>query len=101
MNRLFFLSTLLLLSGTVAFAQFEAADTERIQEMRETFFNEELQFTPEESKAFWPIYDQFREDRRTLKRSYKADRRMELMTDAEAERYLEQHLELEEKQLAL
>lgn len=101
MSRLFFLSALFLFSGTFAFAQFEEADTERIQEMRVAFFNDELQFSSAESKAFWPIYNEFRQDQRKLKRSYKGDRRMELMSDAEAERFLEQHLELEEKQLAL
>lgn len=101
MNRLFFLSTLFLFSINLAFAQPEDRDTERIKEMRVAFFNEELQFTPEESDAFWPIYEDFRVERRELKKSYKMNKRMELMSDQEAALYLEQHLELEEKQLAL
>lgn len=101
MKKLFFTSALFLLSGTFAFAQFAGADSERIQEMRVQFFNEELQFSPKEAEDFWPIYNNFREEKKALKASYKSGRKLELMTDAEAEEFLEQHLDLEEKQLAL
>jgi len=101
MKKVLFLSSLFLLSGIFAFAQRGEGDNERIQQMRVEFFNNELQLSPEESEAFWPIYEQFKRDQKNLRKEYKQDRNMELMTDAEAERFVEDHLMLEEKQIAL
>ena len=92
---------LFFLAGTFAFAQKGHGDNPQIQEMRMEFFNKELQLTATESETFWPTYDQFKADQRALKKEYRADRKMELMTDEEAERYVEDHLILEEKQIAL
>ena len=101
MKKILFLSTMFLLSGIFAYAQKERGDNERIQQMRVEFFNQELQLSAEEAEAFWPIYEQFKDDQKKLWKEYRQDRKMELMTDAEAERYVEDHLVLEEKQIAL
>ncbi len=101
MKKILFLSTMFLLSGIFAYAQKERGDNERIQQMRVEFFNQELQLSAEEAEAFWPIYEQFKNDQKKLRKEYRQDRKMELMTDAEAERYVEDHLVLEEKQIAL
>ena len=98
MKKILFAVLLFLAVGQLGFAQ---DDTERIQQMRVEFFNRELQFTEAEAEAFWPIYRQFRIDQQNLEDTYRTKRRLELMSDAEAERYIEEHLELEEKKLAL
>ncbi len=101
MKKTLFLSTMFLFSAIFAYAQRGNGDNERIQQMRVEFFNQELQLTTEEATAFWPIYEQYRKDQKILRQEYRQDRNMELMTDAEAERYVEDHLILEEKQIAL
>ena len=101
MRRSFLILPLFFCFGLTLFAQPDEGDNPRIQEMRVAFFEEELQFTPEESAAFWPVYQKYREDRKNLKSKYPMNKRMELMTDSEAEHFIDQHLELEEKELAL
>lgn len=93
---------MLLMAGSVGWAQDgDLENNPRIQEMREEFFNRELQLSPQEAKAFWPLYNDFRSKERELKAKLRDGRRLELMTDAEAERYLEEYLDVEEQQLAL
>lgn len=101
MKKTIVLFALFLMMGTFAFAQRGDGDNPRIQEMRVEFFNQELQLTPEEAAAFWPVYEQFKKDQKALKKDMRPDRKMELMTDAEAEKFVEDHLLHEEKKIAL
>lgn len=95
------MSLLVALVATVSFAQRDGTKFERVEALRKEFFEQELQLSVEESNAFWPIYTAYKREERDLKKSYRSDRKIELMSDAEAERYVYDHLEMEEKQLAL
>ncbi|MEO0775440.1 MAG: hypothetical protein AAF146_02720, partial [Bacteroidota bacterium] len=102
MKKVFLIGWMLLMAGSVGWAQDgDLENNPRIQEMREEFFNRELQLSPQEAKAFWPLYNDLRSKERELKAKLRDGRRLELMTDAEAERYLEEYLDVEEQQLAL
>ena len=74
---------------------------ERIQSMKIAFITNKLQLTPEEAAEFWPVFNQFEADMRKLRQNYQTTEPYLGMTDADAERYLKNSFELEEKELAL
>lgn len=52
------LTLILALSGRIVPLQAQSQEQiERFKKERETFFTERLELTPEESKAFWVVYD--------------------------------------------
>ncbi len=75
---------------------------ERIEAYKIAFFTEKLQLTPEESKNFWPVYNQFENEREALKNRYNLEgRRIELMSDREVEDFVMKHIEMEEQMVKL
>ncbi len=74
---------------------------ERIAAFKVNFFTHQLQLSPEESQKFWPIYNQYEKDKENLRNQYRLDRRIELMSDEEVADFISQHLEFEEKMVAL
>ncbi len=99
MKQIIVSTVLLFFACTFCFGQPNVE--ERIQQERIAFFDKELQLTEAESKQFWPLYDQYREDEQQLKSSYDQRRKIELLSDKEVEELVFKSFELEEKQLAL
>ncbi len=73
---------------------------ERIESYRIAFLTERLNLTPEQAEKFWPIYNQFTDQRKALRKSV-AKKDVGVMTDAEVEKFLAETLSVEEKELAL
>jgi len=59
---------LLIGSGKNSFAQ-----NERVESLRVAFITEQLQLTPEESQKFWPVYNQYRGELKSLRQAYRLD----------------------------
>lgn len=75
---------------------------EKVEAYKIAFFTERLQLTPEESKVFWPLYNQFESEREALRKRYDQDNaRIELMSDKEVAAFLEKSIEMEEQQVKL
>ncbi len=74
---------------------------ERIAAFKVNFFTQQLQLSPEESQKFWPLYNQYEKDKQNLRNQYRLDQRIELMSDEEVAEFIDQHLEFEEKMVAL
>lgn len=75
---------------------------EKIEAFRIAFFTEKLQLTPEESKTFWPLYNQFENERDALKNKFDLDgQRFELLSDKDVEAAIMQHLDMEEQMVKL
>jgi hypothetical protein len=75
---------------------------EKIEAFRIAFFTEKLQLTPEESKTFWPLYNQFENERETLKNKFDLDgQRFELLSDKDVEAAIMQHIDMEEQMVKL
>jgi len=89
-------SCVLLAAGPVANAQSEE-QIERLNRERQDFFEEKLDMTPEESKAFWPLYDDFQnrkirimdEQKSTFRYSHK---NMDNLSEKETEETLDKIL---------
>ncbi|MBK7408544.1 MAG: hypothetical protein IPL49_02705 [Saprospirales bacterium] len=84
----------------ISWGQPRAMD-DRIEALRIAFFTEKLQLTPEESQSFWPLYNEYQDKEKAIRKSYKNDKSLELMSDAEAEKLIETSFEMEEKTLQL
>ncbi len=98
MKNLIITSLFILLFGAMGFAQ----RGEKIEAFKIAFFTERLQLTPEESKAFWPIFNQFENERDALKDKFDLDnQKLELMSDKDVEAAITQHLDMEEQMVKL
>lgn len=74
---------------------------ERVQALRIAFFTEKLQLTPEESQNFWPLYNEYQDKEKAIRESHRSEKSLELMSDAEAEKLIENHFAMEEQLLNL
>ncbi len=105
MKKLLILTILSLSASAVLFAQrgprSEQAK-ERIEAYKIAFFTEKLQLTPEESKEFWPLYNEYENARTELRQKYHLEgKRLELLSDSELEEHIEQQLKMEEEMVKL
>lgn len=66
---------------------------EKIEALRIAFITQQLNLTPTEAQKFWPIYNQFNADMKTLRQNFKMDSNGQLTA--------EQQLDLEQKKLDL
>lgn len=76
----------------------------KINELRKKYFNEKLALTDAEQKAFWPLYDEYRQKEKALRdtfhKRYKPNE-IPFMDDKKAEEYLNALLKLKDDQNAL
>ena len=87
--------------GALNFTFAQDVDNEKVQEMRVKFYNEHLQFTEQEQKDFWPLFDEYKKDEQNLKRQNRPKQNFNLMSDAEAEAFIFKSLDTEEKIIGL
>lgn len=99
------LSFILLFSITtiMLFGQKRGEKSEKIEAYRVAFFTQKLDLTADESKAFWPVYNDYQKELRELR---KAERQLNRgnygeMSDQELEEAIEKRFELRQKQLDL
>lgn len=103
----FFGLILLLSVGLTAGAQPPPGDddwmnrNERVRAQRVAYLTERLQLTPAEAQQFWPVFTEYENARRELTRQLRPGGREEEMTEAQAEAFLDQQLEMEAKLLDL
>jgi hypothetical protein len=80
-----------------------AEKRERIQAYRIAFMTEALELTPEESEQFWPLYNEFKEQERSIRKADKPKpaEEIEKMSDEEIEAMIVSHFESKQKILNL
>lgn len=72
MKKRFILLVMMLVSVGV-FAQRDSEKRERIENFRVAYFTRHLDLSSEEAQRFWPVYNAYRADRRTLRQNYKVE----------------------------
>ena len=87
--------------GALNFINAQDFDNANVQEMRMKFYNDQLQFTEQEQKDFWPLFEQFKKDEQNLKKQARPNQRFDLMSDAQAEAYILKTLDTEDKVIDL
>lgn len=75
---------------------------EQIDAFKIAFFTEKLQLTTEESKAFWPLFNEFEERQDALQEKYDLrGKRLELLSDDEVKGHIMDQLEMEDELVKL
>jgi len=82
------------------------ADREKIESMKVTFLNNKMNLTPEEAQKFWPVYNQYKNEVKALRKDKKelatdANVDFETLSDAEMNNLIEQKFSLEQKELEI
>lgn len=75
---------------------------EKMQAMKIAYITKALDLSPQESTVFWPVYNQYESELKTLRKSAKrpnAD--IESLTDQEVDGLIEQRFDVAEKKIAL
>ncbi len=93
------LSLLLTIVSVSLFAQRGERVREKVQNLRIAFYTQELEFSPEESSVFWPLFNQYQTEKREILKQLKST--ASTTSDEEAEQILQQHMGLKEKELEL
>ncbi|MGB3181872.1 MAG: Spy/CpxP family protein refolding chaperone [Cyclobacteriaceae bacterium] len=100
------LITLLLITATTAFSQRRGGgeSREKLEAARIAIITERLSLTPEQAQRFWPVFNEFEEKRKTLRRSMMESKRNldpGNVSDAEAEKLLDKWIETRQTEVKL
>lgn len=72
---------------------------------RVAIITEKLELTPEESKAFWPVYNELKKEHKALRKNFRkskeAGKKMDELTDEEVEKILLESFDFKQKELDL
>jgi len=84
------ITILLILSANFLFAQSggERPVRQRLKAQRVAFITERIDLTPSEAEKFWPMYNQFENDKKDIQKKYTHNKRLVNMSDEELEKQL-------------
>lgn len=74
---------------------------ERVEAQRIGFITQRLSLTPEESQAFWPVYNQYTEKLQQIRNSVKPEQSLDDMSDADTEKLIMAQMDKESRELDL
>lgn len=63
-------------------------EADRFESMKIAHLTEMLELTPEKAQVFWPIYNEYNDQKRAIRESSKPVKRFEEMSDQEAENFI-------------
>lgn len=96
---------LLIIAFSYIPAQSQDADQgkwERIKALKVAFFTQELNLSEKVAEKFWPIYNKYEKDRRSLQKREHVDlNNVECMTEAEANNLLKEFLSVENEEFVI
>lgn len=100
MKQLVICMMVMFLGANAAMAQGPGGDRDgpvqqRVEAQRVAFITQRLNLSPEESAAFWPIYNAFKDEQRALRQELIPDKLPRNMTEAEAEAFIDAQLDYE------
>lgn len=74
---------------------------EKIEAQRTAYITSKLDLNSDESVKFWPVYNEYTKKRMELRKSRRDLRDQEEMNEQDSKKYVEQQIEIQEKDLAL
>lgn len=78
----------------------KAAMKEKMETLKVAYITEKVELTASEAKEFWPVYNQYKEEMRSLKTESKGDKKdLSTLSDAELEKMVYSRFDKEQKKL--
>ena len=81
-------------------------DESRIESFRIAFITRKLSLSPEESKAFWPVYDKYQAELKSIRQNQRDQRKnlrqdFEDMSDKDIEKFVDSEIQMRQNELDL
>jgi len=94
------------LSSSITFAQEHKPVREKVEAMKVGFMTERLNLTPEEAKVFWPVYNKYKDELESVRKSRRdnlinAKMNFDEMTDKEVEKVIDSEISSRQSELDL
>lgn len=103
MKKLTFLAILLALTGLIQAQTKPQGDPQKVEALKISFITNKLDLTPEEAKLFWPIYNQYEDEKKALRKTTFGEKEemknIDEMTDAEAQKLIDNQIAFKSKEL--
>lgn len=99
MRYLTFSAVLLLLGATLSAQPDPDRRDERIRSYRVAIYTEILRLTSEEAQVFWPIYNEYMDNRDRVADELRPKKQLDAMNDAEVEDQIKRHFEMRQREL--
>ena len=77
---LFFLSANMMFAQSIDTDATERQGMKKLKAQRVAFITERIDLTPEEAEKFWPMYNQFENDKKKIQEKFKRQKRVVNMT---------------------
>ncbi len=97
-KRMMFMACIL---ASMAFYGQQRPDGDKIKALKVAFLTEKLNLSSKEAQAFWPVYNEYEQDREALRRKERVQirekiRNADALSEKEASDLLSQYIDLEE-----
>jgi hypothetical protein len=103
--RHIFFTMILMLFVNGIIAQTSDSKKDKIEALRATFIAKKVNFTDQESRTFWPLYNEMNDkldvNRKIFRLQYNANTNYNFATDKEAQAYLNAELNLRQKEFEI
>lgn len=87
----------------LSFGQYTMAQnnqrTEKLEARKIAYISNAVDLTPVEAKVFWPVYNEHHKKVKQIKKTYKSDKKLSVMSDNELEKWIDNFLIKESKLL--
>jgi len=97
-----YIFTLTFLMCLISFGFSQTPNKDKVDALKADFIKKKLNLTDQESKAFWPLYNEMNDKleaaRKTFRQQYNAKTNYNFATDKEAEAYVNAELTLKQKE---
>lgn len=99
MKRLFFI--ILTFSVLPALAQGQDNIGDRVKALRAEVYTRVLNLTSDEAEKFWPIFNEYVNNKENLQKQLRPEGDLDGMSDAEVEEYVKKYFEIRQKEFDL
>lgn len=96
----------LILLSTIAFAQGDRFNSEKIEAAKVAFFTQKLDLSADQAKVFWPIYNDYQREQDALRKahfqkiiSFRKVKEIDEMTDAEVQAFIYNDFDFKQRDL--
>jgi vacuolar-type H+-ATPase subunit I/STV1 len=91
----------ILITGTFAGFAHSQELGDRVRVLRAEVYARVLNLTPEEAEKFWPIFNEYAENKESLQKQLRSEGDLDGMSDQEVEDYVKKYFEVRQKEFDL